>query len=134
MYSVSALLAEATGNKSYLDAAINSATFIHSHLYNVQNVVQDSISARKNDSCSVGSGINPYNSGLFIEGLAILDSISGNATTQTLLRETVAAAVTNNAWQGDDGIIANWGECKVFDSSSRQLIVVAQIPKLATSL
>lgn len=134
MYSVSALLAEATGNKTYLDAAINSATFIHSHLYNVQNVVQDNISARKNDSCSVGSGINPYNSGLFIEGLAILDSISGNATTQNLLRETIAAAVTNNAWQGDDGIIANWGGCKVFDSSSQQLIVVAQIPKLATSL
>ncbi|KAK0244422.1 hypothetical protein EDD85DRAFT_808019 [Armillaria nabsnona] len=111
---VSALLAEATGNKTYLDAAISSATFIHSHLYNVQSVVQDNISARKNDSCSVGSGINPYNSGLFIEGLAILDSISGNATTQTLLRETVAAAVTNNAWQGDDGIIAN-GNSKVGD-------------------
>lgn len=111
---VSALLAEATGNKTYLDAAINSATFIHSHLYNVQNVVQDNISARKNDSCSVGSGINPYNSGLFIEGLAILDSISGNATTQNLLRETIAAAVTNNAWQGDDGIIANW-DSKVGD-------------------
>ncbi|KAK0487249.1 hypothetical protein IW261DRAFT_1446751 [Armillaria novae-zelandiae] len=111
---VSALLAEATGNKTYLDAAVSSATFIHSHLYNVQNVVQDSISARKNDSCSVGSGTNPYNSGLFIEGLAILDSISGNATTQTLLRETVAAAVTNNAWQGNNGIIAN-GNSKVGD-------------------
>ncbi|KAK0222039.1 hypothetical protein IW262DRAFT_1377757 [Armillaria fumosa] len=111
---VSALLAEATGNKTYLDAAVSSATFIHSHLYNVQNVVQDSISARKNDSCSVGSGTNPYNSGLFIEGLAILDSISGNATTQTLLRETVAAAVTNNAWQGGNGIIAN-GNSKVGD-------------------
>lgn len=111
---VSALLAEATGNKTYLDAAVSSATFIHSHLYNVQNVVQDSISARKNDSCSVGSGINPYNSGLFIEGLAVLDSISGNATTQTLLRETVAAAVTNNAWQGNNGIIAN-GNSKVGD-------------------
>ncbi|PBK74639.1 hypothetical protein ARMSODRAFT_950649 [Armillaria solidipes] len=111
---VSALLAEATGNKTYLDAAINSATFIHSHLYNIQSVVQDSISARKNDSCSVGSGINPYNSGLFIEGLAILDSISGNATTQTLLRETVAAAVANNAWQGANGIIAN-GNSKIGD-------------------
>ncbi|KAK0222372.1 hypothetical protein IW262DRAFT_1553644 [Armillaria fumosa] len=111
---VSALLAEATGNKTYLDAAVSSATFIHSHLYNVQNVVQDSISARQSDSCSVGSGINPYNSGLFIEGLAILDSIGGNATTQTLFRETVAAAVTNNAWQGDNGIIVN-GNTKVGD-------------------
>ncbi|SJL07299.1 uncharacterized protein ARMOST_10645 [Armillaria ostoyae] len=92
---VSALLAEATGNKTYLDAAINSATFIHSHLYNIQR-------------------INPYNSGLFIEGLAILDSISGNATTQTLLRETVAAAVANNAWQGANGIIAN-GNSKIGD-------------------
>ncbi|KAK0464711.1 uncharacterized protein EV420DRAFT_1517779 [Desarmillaria tabescens] len=106
---VSALLAEATGNETYLNAATESATFIHSHLYNVQNVVQDSISARQNDSCAVGSGTNPYNSGLFIEGLAILASISGNATTQTLLRETVAAAVANDAWQGNDGVIANGG-------------------------
>ncbi|KAK0201615.1 hypothetical protein DFS33DRAFT_1348775 [Desarmillaria ectypa] len=111
---VSALLAEATGNETYLNAAIESATFIHSHLYNVQSVVQDSISARKNDSCAVGSGTNPYNSGLFIEGLAILASISGNVTTQTLLRETVAAAVANSAWQGDDGIIAN-GNSKTGD-------------------
>ncbi|KAG7443182.1 uncharacterized protein BT62DRAFT_1009785 [Guyanagaster necrorhizus] len=111
---VSALLAEATGNETYLNAAIESATFIHSHLYNVENVVQDSISARKNDSCSVGSGTHPYNSGLFIEGLAILTSISGNASTQTLLQETVAAAVTNDAWQGNDGVIAN-GDSKSGD-------------------
>ncbi|KAK0472625.1 hypothetical protein IW261DRAFT_1661289 [Armillaria novae-zelandiae] len=104
---VSALLAEATGNKTYLDAAVSSMTFIQSHLSNEEHVIKDNISARKNDSCSSDSGMNPYNSGLFIEGLAILDSISGNATTQTLLHETVAAAVTSNAWQGYDGII-NW--------------------------
>ncbi|KAK0213933.1 hypothetical protein IW262DRAFT_1466494 [Armillaria fumosa] len=111
---VSALLAEATGNKTYLDAAVSSATFIQSHLSNAKHVVQDNISARKSDSCSASSATSPYNSGLFIEGLTILDSISENATTQTLLRDTVAAAVSNNAWQSDDGIIANW-DSKVGD-------------------
>ncbi|KAK0495194.1 hypothetical protein EDD18DRAFT_1393864 [Armillaria luteobubalina] len=103
---LSALLAEATGNKTYLDAAVSSATFIQSHLSDAKHVVQDNISARQSDSCSTSSEISPYNSGLFIEGLAILDSISGNATIQSLLHDTVAAAVSNNAWQGNDGIIA----------------------------
>ncbi|KAK0492355.1 hypothetical protein EDD18DRAFT_1030739, partial [Armillaria luteobubalina] len=77
---VSALLAKATGNTTYLDAAISSVTFIQSHFSNEEHVIKDNISARKNDLCSSGSGMNPYNYGLFIEGLAILDSISENAT------------------------------------------------------
>ncbi|KAJ7117084.1 hypothetical protein C8R44DRAFT_627361, partial [Mycena epipterygia] len=82
---VSALLAEAQPNNPiYLQAAGQSADFIHAHLYNVQNIVQDSISARANDSCAASSLIEPYNSGLMIEGLAILNSITNNASTQSL--------------------------------------------------
>ncbi|KAJ7886894.1 hypothetical protein B0H14DRAFT_3431100 [Mycena olivaceomarginata] len=42
---LSALLAEATSDPLYLQAATESVDFIHSHLYNVQNIVQQYISS-----------------------------------------------------------------------------------------
>ncbi|KAJ7468986.1 hypothetical protein FB451DRAFT_1255438 [Mycena latifolia] len=108
--NLSALLAEATPDPMYLQAATESAEFIHAHLYNVQNVVQDSISARANDSCSASSIVGPYNSGLMIEGLAILSSINrNNASTQNLLNDILLAAIPNSAWQTDNGIIGGNG-------------------------
>ncbi|KAJ7117073.1 hypothetical protein C8R44DRAFT_592064, partial [Mycena epipterygia] len=105
--SLSALLAEATSDPMYLEAAEQSTDFIHAHLFNIQNVVLDSISGRANDSCALASFIEPYNSGLMIEGLAILASITQNASTQALLGTIIEAAMVNNAWQGSDGIIVN---------------------------
>ncbi|KAJ7776959.1 hypothetical protein DFH07DRAFT_951577 [Mycena maculata] len=81
---LSALLAEATSNSMYLQAALESSDFVQAHLYNVQHIVQDSISARANDSCAVNSLSEPYDSGLMIHGLAILANITQNATTQNL--------------------------------------------------
>ncbi|KIK54171.1 hypothetical protein GYMLUDRAFT_106454, partial [Collybiopsis luxurians FD-317 M1] len=78
LISLSALLAETTSNQTYLDAAQNSAAFIHAHLYNIEGVVQDSISARQNDSCSTSDSTGPYNAGLMIEGLATLYSVTKN--------------------------------------------------------
>ncbi|KAJ7231107.1 hypothetical protein C8J57DRAFT_1251374 [Mycena rebaudengoi] len=50
----------------------------------------------------------PYNSGLAIEGLAILASISrGNETTQRLLSDIITAAILESVWQSNDGIIIN---------------------------
>ncbi|KAJ7117075.1 hypothetical protein C8R44DRAFT_738935 [Mycena epipterygia] len=106
---LSALLAEATSDPMYLQAAEASTDFIQAHLCNVQNAVQDSISGRANDSCAVSSLMEPYNSGLMIEGLAILASITQNASTQALLSTIIEAAVVNNVWQGSNGIIANTG-------------------------
>ncbi|SJL17343.1 uncharacterized protein ARMOST_20893 [Armillaria ostoyae] len=116
---VSALLAEATSNKTYLDAAIESANFIQSHLLNPSFIVLDSmssqsnesvwdsISSQPNESCSVYSTIySSDGSGIFIEGLVILADITRNTSTETLLRSTVVAVATNTLWQGLDGIIA----------------------------
>jgi predicted alpha-1,6-mannanase (GH76 family) len=77
--SLSALLAEATSDQMYLDAARELADFIHAHLYNIGNVIQDSISA--GDCSTTPNAIMPYNSGLTIEGLSILASITKNAST-----------------------------------------------------
>ncbi|KAJ7151866.1 hypothetical protein C8R43DRAFT_1190492 [Mycena crocata] len=106
---VSARLAEATSDPTYLQAAQESTDFIHAHLYNIQNVVQDSISAAASDSCAVSSPIEPYNSGLMIEALAVLASITQNSTTQALLGTILEAAIENSAWQESDGIISNTG-------------------------
>jgi hypothetical protein len=84
-FSVSGLLAEATSDPMFLQAAQESTEFIHAHLYSIQNIVQDSISASASDLCAVGSPIiKPYNSGLMIEALAVLASITQNSTTQAL--------------------------------------------------
>ncbi|KAJ7116868.1 hypothetical protein C8R44DRAFT_708214, partial [Mycena epipterygia] len=83
--SLSALLAEATSDPLYLQAATQSADFIHAHLYGPRNIVQEYILAGSNDSCQVipttFPSITPASSGLMIEGLAILYSITNNAST-----------------------------------------------------
>ncbi|KAJ7266288.1 hypothetical protein C8J57DRAFT_1068922, partial [Mycena rebaudengoi] len=81
---LSALLAEATSDQMYLDAARESADFIHAHLYNPGNVIQDSISAAQGECRTTPNVIMPYNSGLTIEGLSILASITKNASTLAL--------------------------------------------------
>ncbi|KAK0504473.1 hypothetical protein EDD18DRAFT_1133938 [Armillaria luteobubalina] len=102
--SVSALLAEVTSNQTYLDAAIESASFIQSHLLNPSsNIAWYSMST--NGTCSLQPEDVSYDSGIFIEGLAVLANITHNVSTETLLRSTVVAVVTNTQWQGLDGII-----------------------------
>ncbi|KAJ7237418.1 hypothetical protein C8J57DRAFT_1020670, partial [Mycena rebaudengoi] len=74
---LSALLAEATPSDStFLQAAKDSADFIHAHLFNSANIVLDGLSARKNDSCVFNNFIKPYNSGLAIEGLSVLATVT----------------------------------------------------------
>ncbi|KAK7439986.1 hypothetical protein VKT23_017239 [Stygiomarasmius scandens] len=100
---LSAALAEATNDQTYAAAAEKSIDFFRTHLYNADNIVQDSISARQNDSCSTNILILPSNAGLFIEGLAIL--VSQDVSRQQLLEDTISAAIPNQAWQGPDGVI-----------------------------
>ncbi|KAJ8074466.1 hypothetical protein PM082_015367 [Marasmius tenuissimus] len=102
-FILSGLLAEITQNQTYLDAASQSLDFIYNHLYNDQNIVEDTIFS---DTCKTTSFILPYNSAYMIEGMSILSSITKNQSTLQLLRDTLAATVYNKAWQGDDGIIS----------------------------
>ncbi|KAJ7201221.1 hypothetical protein C8J57DRAFT_1660506 [Mycena rebaudengoi] len=107
-FVLSALLAEATSDQKYLDAARESADFIHAHLYNVGKVIQDSIAA---DDCSTTPEVSmPYNSGLTIEGLSILASITKDASTLALLNNIITTAATQNSdWQDKAGILFNAG-------------------------
>ncbi|THU90356.1 hypothetical protein K435DRAFT_676228, partial [Dendrothele bispora CBS 962.96] len=79
---LSSLLADVTSCQTYLDAALQSADFIHNHLTNSNNLVMDGIYA---DTCGKGSknegaGLLSPNSGLALEGLSILTSLTQNDT------------------------------------------------------
>ncbi|KAJ7793246.1 hypothetical protein B0H14DRAFT_2623070 [Mycena olivaceomarginata] len=107
---LSALLAEATSNPSYLDAATESANFIHSHLYNSNGLVLQIVSASQDDSCEVlDDSVNTFNSGLFIEGLAVLASQKQDPSTLTLLNDLITNVLSNPSWQTTGGIITNGG-------------------------
>ncbi|KAK7053547.1 hypothetical protein R3P38DRAFT_3576479, partial [Favolaschia claudopus] len=106
---LSAVLAEATNsNPTYLNAAIDSANFIHSHLYNDQGLVLQAISGNQNDSCKILEPIlNSFNSGLFIEALAVLVSQTHDSMMQTWLNDLITDVLSNPTWQNGQGIIAN---------------------------
>ncbi|KAJ7850939.1 hypothetical protein B0H13DRAFT_1644326, partial [Mycena leptocephala] len=83
---LSALLAEINGTETmYLQAATEAADFIRNHLYTKQNIVLDQIYGAETDNCTGKlTLIEPYNTGLVIESLSILASITGDASTQQM--------------------------------------------------
>ncbi|KAF8604641.1 endo-1,6-alpha-mannosidase [Ceratobasidium sp. AG-I] len=103
--TLSAYLAEATGDSKYTAAAILSANWIKNHRYQTStHLVLDSLNA-VDCSTSADSFTFTYNSGKFVEGLAVLADVTKDQQWTTLMTETVAAAVKSTKWQGSDGII-----------------------------
>ncbi|KAJ7617776.1 hypothetical protein FB45DRAFT_1102990 [Roridomyces roridus] len=113
---LSALLAEAVpSNTMYLEAAQNSANFIKAQLINSNNIVQDGTSASVCSDLSETTTLQSHNSGLMIEGLSILYSITANVTVQNLINLIATASMDNTDWQGPDGVIACGGAEKLGD-------------------
>ncbi|KAF5352189.1 hypothetical protein D9758_009255 [Tetrapyrgos nigripes] len=76
--TLSALLAEATGNSTYTKAAILTAQWIENHNINLENLVLDTIDSY---TCTKGQPNNmmlTYNSGKYLEGLSVLTDVTGN--------------------------------------------------------
>ncbi|ESK90017.1 glycoside hydrolase family 76 protein [Moniliophthora roreri MCA 2997] len=88
-----ALLVEATMNSTYINSAIETESFYYFHLRNPQGVLQDGIEAATCAPTGFETEL-PCNSGLMMEGLAVLSSVTQNAT------------ISEQEWQGADGIIA----------------------------
>ncbi|KAJ8074481.1 hypothetical protein PM082_015382 [Marasmius tenuissimus] len=99
---LSALLAEATGNQTYLIAATQSLDFFRSQLYDDQSgLVRDYLSAV---TCKQGGGFVPYNTGFTIEGLAVLASMARDDVLKSqFLRDTVTAALYTSEWNASNG-------------------------------
>ncbi|KAF9525923.1 endo-1,6-alpha-mannosidase [Crepidotus variabilis] len=101
--TLSAYLAELTGDAKYKDAAILSATWIQNHNI-ANNLILDSVNAQTCNK-SPASFTFTYNSGKYIEGLSVLSSITGDSKWTNLMLNIIATAVKASLWQGSDGII-----------------------------
>ncbi|KAK7025998.1 hypothetical protein VNI00_015829 [Paramarasmius palmivorus] len=106
---VSALLAEATLNQTYSDAALLSCSFVKNQLYSSGNFA-GAIFVGQNDSCVVNQDQRPSHAGLFIEGLGVLSAVVQDQSLDSLLQEVIPLSIVDPAWQGTDGIIAQGGD------------------------
>ncbi|KAK0481029.1 hypothetical protein EDD18DRAFT_800939 [Armillaria luteobubalina] len=100
-FVLSALLAKATSNNTYIDAAVESAHFIQSHLLNISNsVVLGSIEPSPNCAVDASNLVSDCaGSGLFIEGMVVLaDIMAYNTSTIDLLRSTIVDVTSNSLW------------------------------------
>jgi hypothetical protein len=128
---LSGLLAEATQDDNYLEWATTSLTFLKNHLFlSRKNFPLQVLGSFDSENCGVWGGQEHHNYGLVIEGLAILYSITRNASLQTMLvffssffflsfhlittlccffprlNDVISVAIPKTEWQGKDGIIA----------------------------
>ncbi|KAF7326070.1 Glycoside hydrolase family 76 protein [Mycena kentingensis (nom. inval.)] len=114
-FSLSALLASKSSDPKYLLAAQTSVRFILTQWLNGDNVVLDGMSARKGEDCTRSGDLQPYDSGMVIEALAIFanagmggDSDSASAADMAgLMGKIVQGAVEEGSWQRGDGVIEN---------------------------
>ncbi|KAF8327335.1 endo-1,6-alpha-mannosidase [Amanita rubescens] len=102
--TLSAYLAEYTGEAKYTEAAILSAQWIKNVNLNSKHIALDFINA---DDCSrsPSSWLFTYNTGKFVEGLSVLTSVTKDSSWKDLMTLVVANATKSSAWEGSDGII-----------------------------
>ncbi|KAK1225569.1 hypothetical protein PQX77_011485 [Marasmius sp. AFHP31] len=101
----SSVLAEATKNSTYVDFGLTSRRFYLYHLRNPQGTILD---GKQLDDCTPGTRAYPANSGIMIEGLAVLLSVSNKDTANILseLLEIVSNTVSNATWHSQEGILS----------------------------
>ncbi|KAF7302445.1 Glycoside hydrolase family 76 protein [Mycena chlorophos] len=113
---VSAMLAQATSNTTYFDAAVASASFLFAHLQDPTRAVPyNSLEA---DSCAPkDTALDSNNAALLLETMSILGALTSGADqtkVQTLANALIVAILEYDGWQTAEGIITN-GPNKVGD-------------------
>ncbi|THV06329.1 hypothetical protein K435DRAFT_849126 [Dendrothele bispora CBS 962.96] len=103
---LSAHLAKATGNETYMAAATSSQRFIESILWNNKHIVLDGVHIDNEHSCQADEPIDAYNSAMAIEGASILLQ-QGKLEIQQFLYDTVGAATDAAEWLNAEGIIVS---------------------------
>ncbi|KAJ3480126.1 hypothetical protein NLI96_g8573 [Meripilus lineatus] len=99
--ALTAYLYEATNDTKYYDAATLTATFIETQLYD-KTVVTDGIGLV---TCYPDRLTLTYNSGYFIEALAIYAKVTNSVDWTSFLHKLVATAIKFPSWTGDNGVI-----------------------------
>ncbi|KAG9223675.1 hypothetical protein CCMSSC00406_0004984 [Pleurotus cornucopiae] len=102
--TLSAFLAEITGDQKYTNAAIQSANWMRSLNINSKNLALDTVNAH-DCSRSPDSWIFTYNSGKLIEGLGVLSHVTGDNQWDTLMANVLIASTKGAPWQGSNGVI-----------------------------
>ncbi|KAF7304114.1 Glycoside hydrolase family 76 protein [Mycena indigotica] len=111
---LSAMLAQATSNTTYLDAAVASVSFIRTHLWDAPRGLP--MAALAADSCAVtDTSLQSNNAALLVEALSVLSVITGgDARVGGLLDGLVTKVLEYDGWQTAQGILAS-GDTKVGD-------------------
>lgn len=116
--TLSAFLAEATGDATYTNAAILSANWIKAHTLNTaDNLVLDTMEANSCTPAPTNVQLT-YNSGKFIEGLAVLAKVTGDSQWTDLYTNIAAASAKTNAWAGDNGVITEGADTTANNDSA----------------
>lgn len=102
--TLSAFLAEATGDSTYTNAAILSANWMKAHTLNTDYLVLDTMEANSCTPAPVNVQLT-YNSGKFIEGLAVLAKVTGDSQWTDMYTNIAAASAKTDAWAGANGVI-----------------------------
>ncbi|EJD46826.1 Six-hairpin glycosidase [Auricularia subglabra TFB-10046 SS5] len=102
--TLSAYLAEATGEQKYKTAAINAYSFITTHLFKADpNIPTDSMNI---NTCVPNNWIFTYNTGKFVEGAVVLSKVTGDNKYRDQALKTIVDAVTRvSNWQDKQGLI-----------------------------
>ncbi|KAJ3732041.1 endo-1,6-alpha-mannosidase [Lentinula guzmanii] len=102
--TLSAFLAETTGDATYTNAAILSAQWIQNLQINTDGIVLDTVDGA-DCTRSPASWLFTYNTGKYLEGLSVLKDVTGNSAWTTLMTDIAAAAIKSSVWEGSNGII-----------------------------
>uniref|UniRef100_A0A0W0F728 Glycoside hydrolase family 76 protein n=1 Tax=Moniliophthora roreri TaxID=221103 RepID=A0A0W0F728_MONRR len=102
---LSASLYKITANETYLLAARASASFIRSHLYMGQGVVASAILGEVENQCQLLQDTFGYSTGIVMQGLSLLRSLSSTTEYDELIRDIVIQTSSNAQWHNSDGIM-----------------------------
>ncbi|KAL0567390.1 hypothetical protein V5O48_014603 [Marasmius crinis-equi] len=99
---LSASLAAATSNRTYLDYATKSAEFIQRHLYRGAGQFSNGLDTQ---NCIAGESTFPYDTGCVIQALSLAVSLTQDTSTITFLHNVVIEAM-QAAWHDGMGILS----------------------------
>ncbi|KAG8911714.1 hypothetical protein FRC02_006451 [Tulasnella sp. 418] len=105
--ALSSYLAESTNDPSVLNYATASATCIKANMLDARTgLVKDFHIDAMNGQLKWGGNLSCMLTGIFIEGLSVLATVSGDYTWRSLAITTAESAMKSNDWHGTDGVLS----------------------------
>ncbi|KZV70404.1 hypothetical protein PENSPDRAFT_752599 [Peniophora sp. CONT] len=106
MISLSGYLFNVTRNATYLDAAELAWHFMQENAYQPGNPILAGVDA--SDCAPLDTRIYTWNTGLYLQGTAVLASITGNDSYQTVLKDLVEVGANASWTSTEDGRITEY--------------------------